>query len=39
LFFVKGEANVYKKLKLEGKSGVWDETILMDHLSEGDVFG
>ena len=23
LFFVKGEANIYRKLKLEGKHGVW----------------
>ena len=23
LFFVKGEANIYKKIKLEGRHGVW----------------
>ena len=39
LFFVKGEANIYKKLKLQGKGGTWEETILMGKLSEGDVFG
>ena len=26
-------------MKLENKSGVWEETILMGKLSEGDVFG
>jgi CRP-like cAMP-binding protein len=39
LFFVKGEANIYKKLKLESKHGAWEETILMGKLSEGEVFG
>lgn len=24
LFFVKGEANIYKKLKMEGKNGAWE---------------
>ena len=33
LFFVKGEANIYKKLRLEGKNGVWDEPVLMGKLS------
>jgi CRP-like cAMP-binding protein len=40
LFFVKGEVNVYKRLKLENKNGVsWEEVILMGKLCEGDVFG
>ena len=40
LFFVKGEASVYKRLRLRGKAGVcWEEVVLMGRLSEGDVFG
>ena len=39
LFFSKGQANIYKRLKLENKSEVWYETILMGKLSDGDVFG
>ena len=36
---MKGEANIYKKLKLKGAKGVWEESILMGKLSEGEVFG
>jgi CRP-like cAMP-binding protein len=39
LFFVKGEANIYKRLRLENKHTSWEEVILMGKLSEGDVFG
>jgi hypothetical protein len=39
LFFVKGEAIVYKTLKLENNGVYFEETIEIDQLNEGDVFG
>ena len=39
LFFVKGEALTYKRLKVRKGDAEWEETVMMGKLTEGDVFG
>ena len=39
LFFIKGQAVVYKTLKLQNNGTYFQEMVQIDQLSEGDVFG